>query len=103
MYIETNKGVNPMNIGYHFTKDTLRDGSPIPPIGEILVFEGDLKMSEAGLHFSVEPFDALQFAPGNLLHKVEYGGIFELGDGKGVATERTILATIDAEHLSPWG
>ena len=88
-----------INIGWHFTGPTLRDGSPIPPIGHKLVFEGEIKLCMAGFHFSLTPFEALRYAPGSNLHKIGYGGKFILGDDKGVCTERTILASIDAEHL----
>jgi hypothetical protein len=39
------------------------------------------------------------YAPGNLLHMVRYGGEVLIDENKGVSSERTILATIDAEHL----
>ena len=32
---------------YHFTSATLRDGQPIPAIGETLVFDGPLEMCSA--------------------------------------------------------
>jgi hypothetical protein len=84
---------------WHFTGPKLRDGSPIPAIGKKLVFKGKPIMCEQGLHWSLHPFDALKYAPGPLLHKVSYGGIVELGEDKGVSTERTILASIDATSL----
>ena len=86
-------------IAWHFTGLKLRDGSPIPAIGKKLVFKGKPIMCEQGLHFSLHPFDALQYAPGPFLHKVSYGGIVELGEDKGVCTERIILASIDATVL----
>lgn len=88
------------DIAYHFTGDTLRDGSPIPPIGHTLVFPGEIKLRERGYHWSRTPWQALQYAPGNLLHRVRVGGtVIERRDDKGVSSERTILATIDATHL----
>ena len=49
---------------YHFTSDQLRDGRPIPPVGEWLIHEGPLEMRCQGLHASAHPFDALTYAPG---------------------------------------
>ena len=87
------------NLAYHFTGDTLRDGSPIPPIGEWLEHEGDVKLCESGLHFSRHPFDALTYAPGSLLHLVEVDYIEEEDTDKGVCRGRKIVATIDAKKL----
>ena len=87
---------------YHFTGDTLRDGRPIPPIGEWLEHEGPLVPCSAGLHASEHPFNALSFAPGNRLHLVELGGkIIPHGDpvDKVVAQKRKIVKSIEAEKL----
>lgn len=86
-------------IAYHFTGDRLRDGSPIPPIGETLVFPGKIKICCAGYHWSERPAHALKYAPGPMLHKVSYDGEVQREDDKGCSSERTILATIDATHL----
>ena len=86
-------------ICYHFTNSTLRDGKPIPPIGEWLVFDGKPVPCECGLHASPDAFDALQYAPGETLHQVELGGIIkEHGNpiNKFAAQKRKIVASIDA-------
>lgn len=88
-----------MPVGYHFSADTLRDGSPIPPIGEKLVFEGEIKICFSGLHWSERPFDALRYAPGKWLHLVECSDPVESQEDKHVSRERTILKTIDSEYL----
>jgi len=88
-----------MPTGYHFTGGTLRDGSPVPPIGETLVFDGDIKMCRSGLHWSEHPFDALKYTPGKWLHFVECSDPVQSDDDKHVSRKRTILKTIDAEHL----
>lgn len=86
-------------IAWHFTGNTLRDGSPIPAIGETLRFDGKIRLCERGYHWSLKPHQALEYAPGALLHMVRYGGeVITCGD-KGVSSERTILATIDAKTL----
>ena len=87
------------DIAWHFTGDTLRDGSPIPVIGHTLVFSGEIEMCHSGYHWSRTPWQALEFAPGNLLHKVQVGGKIIEDTNKGVSSERTILATIDATQL----
>lgn len=89
-------------LGYHFTADTLRDGRPIPPIGEWLVHEGPIAPCVSGLHASEHPFDALTYAPGNLLHRVELeGDLVPHGYpvDKWVGRKRHILETVDAETM----
>jgi hypothetical protein len=86
-------------IYYHFTKETLRDGTPIPPVGEWLTYDGAIVMCESGLHASATPYDALQYAPGQLLHQVELDGIADTHADKVVAKRRKIVATIDATTL----
>jgi hypothetical protein len=89
-------------LGYHFTADTLRDGRPIPPIGEWLEHTGPIVPCKSGLHASEHPFDALQFAPGSMLHHVELeGDLVPHGDpvDKWVGRRRRRNATIDATDL----
>ena len=87
------------NIAWHFTGTALRDGSPIPVIGHTLVFTGEIEICHSGYHWSRTPWEALEYAPGHLLHKVQVGGEFLEEGNKGVSSERTILATIDATQL----
>ena len=85
---------------YHFTKDTLRDGRPVPPVGQWLAHTGPLVPCECGLHASEHPFDALTFAPGSRLHLVELDGeILPHGGNKVVSRWRKIVKSIDAEPL----
>ena len=87
---------------YHYTNDTLRNGEPIPAVGEWLVHKGKLLACESGLHASEHPFDALTHAPGNILHQVELGGeILTHGDpvDKVVAQRRKIVKSLDADKL----
>ena len=86
-------------IAYHFTGDTLRDGRPIPAIGEKLIYTGEIIWCHSGLYASPKPHQALQYAPGKLLHRVECGQIEREDGDKFVCRERTILQTIDAEQL----
>jgi hypothetical protein len=84
---------------WHFVGKTLRDGSPIPRNGKVLKFPGPLEMCATGLHASREPFDALQYAPGETLCLVECGGQIIEGGDKLVCSERTIIARIDATEM----
>lgn len=87
---------------YHLTAATLRDGSPIPAIGKWLKHDGPVVPCKSGLHASGHPLDALRYAPGNLLHRVELRGNLQAhGDpvDKWVGRERRIIATIDAEKV----
>ena len=87
---------------YHFTSLTLRNGEPIPPIGEWLIHTEEIVHCVSGLHASPTPFDALNYAPGCLLHEVELSGII-IPHGnpvnKLVAEKRKITATINASEL----
>ena len=86
-------------IYYHFTSKTLRGGRDLPKIGEWLEHDGPVVMCESGLHASQTPFDALQYAPGEMLHQVELDGIVQTDRDKVVAKRRKIVATIDATDL----
>jgi len=84
---------------WHFVGDTLRDGSPIPPDGEWLEFGGKLKMRVTGLHASRDPFDALSYAPGATLCRVECGGEIIEQDDKLVCSRRRIITRMDATEM----
>ena len=84
---------------WHFVGDTLRDGRPVPPDGQILLHPGEPFMCESGLHASLHPFDALNYAPGATLCLVRCGGHILHQDDKLVCTERTIVARMDATPL----
>ena len=84
---------------WHFTGTTLRDGRAIPPIGQVLKHTGKVTPCISGLHFSLTPSDALQFAPGPFLHLVRIDGEYLSHNNKGVADNRTIVASMDATEL----
>ena len=86
-------------LAHHFTADTLRDGSPVPPIGEPSPWIEDIEICKRGWHASERAFDALQYAPGPKLHHVRCEGRIERRSDKLVCQKRTILATIDATQL----
>jgi hypothetical protein len=85
---------------WHFVGDTLRDGRPVPKDGELLKHPGRPIPCESGLHASVDPYDALKYAPGNTFCLVKCGGeIVHHADDKLVCTERTIVARMDAAEM----
>lgn len=86
-------------LAWHFTNSTLRDGSPIPPIGEWLVHDGDVVLCRSGLHGSTHPMDALQYAQGHMLHRVDIDGDIKFGGDKICGRKRKILQTVDCEQL----
>jgi len=86
--------------GYHFTSDTLRNGEPLPPIGEWLEHSGPIIPCASGLHMSEHPFDALIYAPGCLLHYVELEGDLQShSKDKWLGRRRKIIKTVDATEL----
>jgi hypothetical protein len=87
---------------YWFSRATLRDGRPIPPIGEWLEHVGPVVPCKSGYHGSEDPFDALQYARGPLLHRVELeGDLTSHGNppDKWAGRRRRIIASIDAMEL----
>jgi hypothetical protein len=84
---------------WHFVGSTLRNGQPVPPDGEWLEYDGPLPiiMCERGLHASVDPFDALTYAPGATLCRVTLDGDILADTDKHVATRRIIHARRDME------
>ena len=84
---------------WHFVGKTLRDGRPVPKDGKPLIYTGPLVMCQSGLHASRQPFDALQYAPGNTLCYVKCEGAVIEHDDKLVCSQRTIIARVDAEEM----
>jgi len=88
-------------IGYWFAaSDELPhgDGRKVV-IGETLTVEPPIVPCQRGLHASVDPFDALRYAPGEILYKVRLSGEIVADDDKHVASERTALAKRDATQM----
>lgn len=87
-------------LAWHFVGDTLLDGRPIPADGEWLVHTGKVIPCKQGLHASIEPFDALRYAPGTTLCRVEVRGMIAYHENnKLAASERRIIARFDASQL----
>ena len=84
---------------WHFTGDKLRDGSPLPEVGEWEHYEGKLELCKSGFHWSRDPFDALQHAPGATLRRVEIKGDFLEDSDKGCSHYRRTVYQFDATDL----
>lgn len=84
---------------WHFTGDKLRDGRPLPAVGEWLIHEGPVAICIRGLHASRHPYDALQYAPGALMHLVECVDISDEHHDKLVCRRRRIIALMDATEM----
>ena len=85
---------------WHFTDgNKLRDGTPLPAVGEWLEYEGEVRICGSGYHYSLLPSDALLYAPGDTLHLVECDDIVKTHDDKGVCRRRRIIASMDAEEM----
>jgi len=52
---------------------------------------GKLSMCKYGLHASIDPFDALRYAPGPVICRVKLGGTILEQEDKCVASRRTVL------------
>ena len=89
-------------LGWHFLKDDGAMQWPCgrvlkPKVGQTLTRDPDkLELCVYGLHASVRLIDALQYAPGALLCRVELGGKILRDTDKVVASERTVLSMFDA-------
>jgi hypothetical protein len=88
-----------MTLAWHFVglSRRLRDGTPLRkgrtyrlPPGTVPV------MCETGYHASIQPLDALRYAPGPIICRVQLGGTVLEDDDKLCASERTVLWWADA-------
>ena len=89
--------VNDKIHAWHFLKEgrIMRDGEAAPPVGETLIHSGPIGICESGLHASESVFDAMRYAPGAHLCRVECEGIEDSHDDKIVCRKRTIIAEAD--------
>ena len=93
-------------LGWHFVREDRRLGygdGRVVEVGETLTVEGPLEMCQHGLHASVRALDALRYAPGPIACRVRLSGevlgpTAEHSD-KACATERTVIAMVDATDL----
>ena len=87
---------------WHFTSEnmTLRngDGRKIV-VGETLSCDGDIAPCENGMHGSKRIIDALQYAPGPILTRVEITGDVIEGHDKIAGRHRKVLWSLDATEI----
>jgi len=74
------------------------DGRKIK-IGVTHKFEGNPVLCECGLHGSIKPLYALQYAPGPVVWRVELSGEMNVGANKIAAAERKYLWGYDATNI----
>src|SRR3990167_9175514 len=86
-------------IAWHFVGAKLRDGRDIPRDGEWLNHKGPIRICEKGLHARRRPFDALTYAPGAMLCRVECRNDVEEQSDKLVCRDRRILCRVDVTNL----
>ena len=89
---------------WHFLKDDCRlryrdgeevDDGEIVEIGKTYTAVGDIDLCKNGMHGSKRILDALQYAPGSIVCKVEIDGEIVEGDDKLVGRSRTVLSMVD--------
>jgi hypothetical protein len=85
---------------WHWVADNrkLRDGQELVD-GKTYTHDGPLVMCESGLHASEKILDALRYAPGPVLCRVECGGRIVTDTDKFICRERTVLWSFDATNL----
>jgi hypothetical protein len=68
-------------------------------VGQTLKYNGFWPTSQQGYHASVRAMDALKYAPGPIVCRVELGGVIVEEKDKAVASERTVLAMANASTV----
>lgn len=88
-------------LAWHFLRPDgkLRDGATPPPDGEWLTHDGAVEICQSGLHASVRAIDALTYAPGSIVCRVEMRGDLIVDRDKIVGRERSILWRYDATSV----
>ena len=86
-------------MAWHFVGPTLRNGDPVPADGEALRHDGPVSICVSGLHASRRPIDALRYAPGSTICRVECRDVVEEQDDKLVCRERVILWRVEGDGL----
>ena len=88
-----------MTLAWHFTDGMmLRDGTPLV-VGQTYRHKGPLVMCWSGYHGSRRLIDALHYAPGTRLSRVELSGQRIHDTDKLVAEQRIVLWTLDAHRV----
>jgi len=74
-------------LAWHFVGKTPRDGRKVPKDGVWLNYDGPLIMCCSGLHASIHPLDALFYAPGKTLCRVECSGQIKYDNDRLICTK----------------
>jgi hypothetical protein len=86
-------------LAYHFTDGMkLRDGQQLK-VGRLYKHIGELEMCVSGYHASIDILDALSYAPGFTVSRVECSGKIEQQNDKLVCSQRKALWTLDAKKI----
>lgn len=86
---------------WHWCRNDMRTRYTNEPIvvGEKLTVEGPVELCERGLHASEDILDALKYAPGTIICRVELSGRIVKGRDKLVASERRVEWCVDATDI----
>ncbi len=84
---------------WHFVNDELCNGRAVPADGETLTHVGKIEVCRSGLHASRHLIDALNYAPGHTICRVECWGDVQEQSDKLVARNRMILWRVDGGKL----
>ena len=86
-------------LAWHFTRDMkLLDRQPLV-VGKTYCHKGPVVMCDQGYHASERLIDALRYAPGAQVSRVEVWGDIQRDDDKLVGRNRKVLWTLDATMI----
>ena len=89
-------------LAWHFLSEDKRLGygdGRLVEVGETLECEGELALCDNGMHGSVRLIDALHYASGPIVCRVEIEGDVIEGDDKLCGRRRTVLWMLDATRI----
>ncbi len=86
-------------LAWHFVRDDRRQGYDATDLevepGYIYYTDSPIVLCASGLHASVDPYDALRYAPGGYLCRVAVWGDVRIGSDKIAGRNREVLAAHD--------
>ena len=87
-------------LAWHFLRQNKKLGyedNRLVRVGHTFKCEPDtIKLCQQGFHGSIKPIDALEYAPGPIICRVELGGRIIRGDDKVFASDFLVIAMADA-------
>lgn len=87
-------------LGWHFSNGSLAYGDDRKIVaGKLYTVKKPIVLCNHGLHASVRAIDALAYAPGSIISRVELSGEVIEGDDKVVASRRKVIAVADASKV----